>query len=492
MKNSFQHFVCRFLLSSAFLFFLMTAWGCDTAKTPETQLNPDDPITIVLWNYYNGQTKIAFDKLVTDFNDTVGMEKGIIVDTVSHGSIQELADAVYDSAMEKLGADSLPHIFAGYPDNVFRISELGVVADLDKYFTEKELASYRQAFLLDCYFGKSNGLKVIPVVRSTETLYLNKTDWDLFSKATGTEIAMLSTWEGVEKVAERYYQWTDAQTDIKGDGKAFLGIDSLANYMLAAAMQMGHELYDIEGPKASVRFDKDFAKEMWNHLYRPYLNGYYANYGKFRSDDEKTGDILAYIGSTAGAQYFPLEIAVGHAKTYQIDSVVLPYPVFEDCTPYAIVQGAGFAVTKSDAVHEYVCVLFLKWLTAPEQNVSFALDSGYLPVKNDALQLDLNEVAHQYNNDSEIPTVDYALQTAQEMVKKYNLYANQPFQGSYDLRLLFNNSLLEQVNHDLMQINQEVQDGTPRAEILASYFSDEHFELWYNKLLKEAEKLIAE
>ena len=43
-----------------------------------------------------------------------------------------------------------------------------------------------------------------------------------------------------------------------------------------------------------------------------------------------------------------------------------------------------------------------------------------------------------------------------------------------------------------MQINQEVQDGTPRAEILASYFSDEHFELWYNKLLKEAEKLIAE
>ena len=43
---------------------------------------------------------------------------------------------------------------------------------------------------------------------------------------------------------------------------------------------------------------------MWDELYVPYVKGYYANLGKFRSDDEKTGDILAYVGSSAGAVYF--------------------------------------------------------------------------------------------------------------------------------------------------------------------------------------------
>ena len=52
------------------------------------------------------------------------------------------------------------------------------------------------------------GLKILPVVRSTENLFLNKTDWDRFAGDTGVRLDRLSTWEGVAETAKAYYEWS--------------------------------------------------------------------------------------------------------------------------------------------------------------------------------------------------------------------------------------------------------------------------------------------
>ena len=44
-------------------------------------------------------------------------------------------------------------------------------------------------------------------------LYLNDTDWQAFSQATGTTYDDLATVEGLTAAAEKYYNWTDAQTE---------------------------------------------------------------------------------------------------------------------------------------------------------------------------------------------------------------------------------------------------------------------------------------
>ncbi len=48
-------------------------------------------------------------------------------------------------------------------------------------------------------------------------------------------------------------------------------------------------------------------EKLWDNFYVPYINGYFASYGKFRSDDAKTGDILALVGSSSGAHTFQIE-----------------------------------------------------------------------------------------------------------------------------------------------------------------------------------------
>ena len=65
--------------------FAGTLTGCavEGAKTTE-------PITLTVWTYYSGEQLDAFNELVDSFNDTVGKEKGIIVESSSQGSVNEL------------------------------------------------------------------------------------------------------------------------------------------------------------------------------------------------------------------------------------------------------------------------------------------------------------------------------------------------------------------------------------------------------------------
>ncbi len=43
-------------------------------------------------------------------------------------------------------------------------------------------------------------------------------------------------------------------------------------------------------------------------------------------------------------------------------------------------RGAGLCVTKSTTEREKAAMIFIKWLTAPENNVRFVTQAGYMPV----------------------------------------------------------------------------------------------------------------
>ena len=51
----------------------------------------------------------------------------------------------------------------------------------------------------------------------------NDTDWQAFSQATGTTYDDLASVEGLTAAAEKYYNWTDAQTEAPDDGRALFG-----------------------------------------------------------------------------------------------------------------------------------------------------------------------------------------------------------------------------------------------------------------------------
>lgn len=131
---------------------------------------------ITVWTYYNGDQLESFNKLVDQFNETTGREKGIRVESASQGSMSDLETNVMDAAQGKVGAAAMPNIFSAYADTAYALDQMGMLVDLSQYLTEDERAQYVQGYLDEGDFDGDGSMKIFPVAKSTELMFLNETD----------------------------------------------------------------------------------------------------------------------------------------------------------------------------------------------------------------------------------------------------------------------------------------------------------------------------
>lgn len=469
------------LIALLFLLALCLVSACGDSAGEET--SGDEIITLSVWHYYGGTTNQTFSYLVENFNQTVGAENGIVVEAFSYDSVSALAQAVEASAYSMAGAAPMPAIFAAYADSVVPLDAMGLIADLDDNFTQEELDAYYAPFIEEGRIGDDGSLKILPIAKSTEVLHLNKTVFDLFAQDTGYTYDDLATWEGLSKVAAAYYTWSNAQTDTPNDGKAFFGTDGMANFMIAATKQLGYDIFTT-GEDGAVyhQFTKDIAKKLWNAYYIPYIQGYYTANASYRSDDVSSGDIIAYVGSTASSYWFPNYCVFGE-EIIPIECITLPYPVFEGYDAVAVQQGAGMVVSSSTPEIEAAAAIFLKWFTDSENNCGFAVSTGYMPVKNDALDLDviLAEMSRDGSVDTSLPIVQ-STYTSYEQLDSYELYTSIPFLGSDDARDILEYSLPNLLALDFIHYSTRLAAGESSQSILTSYISDAHFTEWYEDI----------
>ncbi len=472
MKRQISVFLAITILLTSLLFA-----SCST-----TEPVSDEPIVITLWHYYNGSTKDNFDALVLDFNETKGNELGIIVDAYAYSSVPELAEAVLASGQGEVGAPELPDIFASYSDNAYQLDSLGVIANLTPYFTEEELSLYRSEFLEEGRFDSEGNLKIIPVAKSSEILYINHTDLLPFLQDTSADINMMSTWEGLSAIAEQYYNYTDDKTTAPNDGKALFGVDSTENYFIITSKQLGEDIYMTDSGELGFNVSEEYAKKIWDYLYTPYLKGHYAAYGRFRSDDIKSGDLISYVGSTASTFYFPKQVEKDKDSAYDIECITMPYPYFEGGEKIVVQQGAGMLVSKSDETREDAAVEFLKWFTLPENNMEFAVSTGYMPVQVEALNYEDISALITAGESPASAVVSAAETIYTELLTNYTLYTNKPFENSYSARLALGESMSGLISTNTELLNQRVLAGESREDVIAELISEDEFARWYDGL----------
>lgn len=448
-------------------------------------LNPDEPVTINVWHYYNGSEQEIFADLVNQFNGTRGKELGIFVEESSYGSVHELADQVMLSVEGKAGAEELPNIFAAYADTAYEADQRGFVADLSGYFTQEELDQYVDGYIEEGYFSGDGSLKIIPVAKSVELLMLNRTDWDKFAAETGASLEALETWEGLIRVAKQYYEWTDAKTDRENDGSAFFGREAMANYMLIGYRQMAEELFEVKNGTVTLNFQRDIVKRLWDCYYIPYIMGYFETKGRYCSEDIKTGDILCCVASSSSVTFFPREVILSDDKSYPIELTVLPCPKFEGEKDYAVQQGAGMVVTKGEEREELASAEFLKWLTQEEQNVKFTISIGYMPVTKTENNTELLEA--QENLDERMKdTLEIGLET----VQSNQMYTTKAFRNGSEARSLLNQELSDRAKQDRTTIIQRINSGTTLESATIGFCQDAYFDSWYQSTKKKLEALL--
>lgn len=462
-----------YCLTAAML--LMTA-GCGD-RGP---LDPKNPVSLTVWHYYNGSQQVAFDALVEEFNETVGREKGIYVQGYSQGSVSDLEEAVRDAIEGRVGADPMPDIFSSYADTAYEVEQAGALANLSDYLSEEELALYVDSYITEGCIADDGTLRIFPTAKSTEVMMLNKTDWEPFAEACGASLEDLRTIEGVVRTAKAYYEWTDALTpEIPNDGRAFYGRDAVANYFIIGMQQLGVEIFQVENGEMTLHVPKEELYRLWQNYYIPMVMGWFGAYGSFRSDDVKTGDILAYTGSTSSAMYFPDQVELEDGS-HGIEYEVMTAPVFEGGRDYAVQQGAGMVVSRSDERHEYAAVEFLKWFTQSDNNLRFGCVSGYLPVQKEANSIDgLDRVIGEYELTVAPKTYD-CLTLVFDEISGMTLYTNRSFRNGSAARKVLEYHLADRAARDRQEVEAAMAQGESLEEASAPYITREAFEEWYD------------
>ena len=226
----------RILCGLAAITMCIMITGCSADKKNEM-------VNLTIWHVYGGQTDSPLNDMIDEFNQTIGKEEGISVQVTSVTNTNTIHEGVLASAKQEPGSSELPDMFVSYPKTVLAMPDPEVLVDYRDYFTEKEFELFMPEFLQE---GVIDGRQVIlPVAKSTEVMFINKTAFDRFADATGAKIEDLQTWEGLFELSEKYTAWTDSQTpDVEGDGKVFFVHDYHFNYFQVGVESLGESFFE--------------------------------------------------------------------------------------------------------------------------------------------------------------------------------------------------------------------------------------------------------
>lgn len=336
--------------------------------------NNREPITITLWHVYGGEVNSPMNTLVDEFNRTVGQEQGIRVrvDSVSNSGV--IHENVLAAAYKDPGAPALPDLFVSYPKTVLALPDENILADYHDYFTDEELDSYLPEFIEEGTVD--DRLVILPLAKSTEILFVNKTAFDRFAAETGAALDELSTWEGLYAMAERYAEWSG--------GKSFFVHDYHFNYFQVGVESLGENFFDKDG----IAFGPAFTRA-WKPYARAALTGGLWLGSGYATEPLRTGDVIASVASSASVLYYSDVVTDENNRTEKVEIISLPCPIFEGGEKLVMQRGTGICTVKSTPEREKACMIFLKWLTEPKRNVDFATSLGYMPVTKEGFDRDL-------------------------------------------------------------------------------------------------------
>lgn len=356
------------------LFLLLLIFSisiCCLSGCKKSELDKNKPVTLTMWHVYGEQADSPMNRLIDEFNETVGVEKGIIINVTAMSNASKIGEKLLDAHNKIPGSAEMPDLFFAHKSNVL---ELGTdcLLDWNEYFSEKELSAYIPEFLED---GTAAGkLSVFPVSKSTHLLFIAGGQFERFSADTGVTYEALSTWDGFFDAAAKYYDWSG--------GKPFCALDYPLRAIELAATESGagnifadNGFYDPSNvifKQTFIKFADSLAK---GHIM---LSNLYSN------TQVMTGEVVAGIGSSAAILYYNDTVTYEDGTSEPMNPEILPLPAENGKKPYITQAGVGLCAYKTTSQKAEASAIFAKWLTEPERNLEFVCQTGYMPVTNGA------------------------------------------------------------------------------------------------------------
>ena len=392
--------------------FVMPEGGFDTTK----------PVTIKFYHSMGAGLQKILDDALVEFNK---LYPNITVEHSSYGDYKGIRDQIKN----EITVGGQPNVAFCYPDHVAYYNVSGAVQSLDVligteyWYNAEEQADLGENYFADGRVYADGKLYSLPMQRSTEVLYYNKTFFDKHGLTPPT------TWDEMEAICKKIKTELDT-TSIP------LGYDSEANWFITMCEQAGSDYTSASGE--NFIFDNDTNKNFVKRFRTWYENkwvttqelngGAYTSAmftGKSSSGDAVSTRCYMCIGSTGGATYQQPTVTNG---VPEFEVGIVPVPQLNPESPKVISQGPSLCIFKNADPQEVLASwLLVKYLTTDVVfQGSYSMNNGYTPVTQAVMR---NEVYQNFLNSGNTTSITaYAVRVA--LSQSEHFYESPAFNGS--------------------------------------------------------------
>ena len=363
------------------LIAVMIASAVSMVACGDKDNNDDGKITIKFYHTMGQNLRDVLEAHIIEFNK---LYPDIVIEHEQVGNY----DDVRNQISTEINVGAQPNIAYCYPDHVALYNVAGAVQTLDEYINSTEtvtradgsteivgLTAEQKADFIQGYYneGKQFGdnlMYTMPLSKSTEVLYYNKTFF------TANNLTPPTTWDEMEALCAKIKELDPECIP--------LGYDSEANWFITMCEQYGSP-YTSAQEGNHFLFNNDTNKAFVTKFAEWYNKGYVTTqtiYGGYTSGlfnaAEGTKSYMS-IGSSAGATKQRPAMVNG---AYPFDVGITTIPQVNASSPKVISQGPSLCIFgKEDSEEVKASWLFVKYLTTNVAfQAEFSMVSGYVPV----------------------------------------------------------------------------------------------------------------
>ena len=350
---------------------LLAVWCCILLALGLVPCAGAETVHIVLWHSMSEQAGVLLEGYVKQFNETIGRDKGIEVESVFQGS--------YAQAVTRMNGDLSNRQYAALPD-VMQLDATGKVsfaAAEIAYTVDDALRDHPEADLQGLLAPalanwQLSGVQLgLPFATSTTVTYYNKTALDAMHAAPPATLGDIGALAALAEAGTKVYT-------------AIPNTPTLANWLGQLGSDLVNNHNGTEGTATELAcLDNGALAEFlaaWKDLY---ATGALVNENT-NSDEFVAGRCLIMTSSSSSVS--SLLTRIGGA----FELGVSPYPrVNDSAASGATVSGSCLAMFDHGDERKAAAWEFVQFLTSAQIQADFARGTGYLPSNTEAEQSDV-------------------------------------------------------------------------------------------------------
>ena len=433
--------------------------GCKKSKAadfvmPEGGFDTETPVTITFYHQMGAALQGILNDAIVEFNK---IYPNITVEHFTYGDY----NGVRDQIKNEIAVGGQPNLAYCYPDHVAFYNISGVVQTLDTLIeseyglTAEQIADFVPGYYQEGTAFGDGKMYTLPVSKSTEVLYYNKT---FFEKH---QLKVPTTWDEMEEVCKKIREIDPTCIP--------LGYDSEANWFITMCEQYGSPytsatgdnfLFDNEQNQEFVKRFRTWYENKW--ITTEALNGgaYTSTLftGETSSGEAVSTRCYMCIGSTGGATYQQPSQANGQ---FEFEVGITSIPQVNPANPKVISQGPSLCIFKKENPQEVLASwLFAKYLTTNvEYQARVSMNNGYAPVIQSVKE---NPVYAEFLSEASTANIQaYAVKVALEQADAY--YVSPAFFGSSVARDQVGLLMQKCLAGETSDVDQLVKDAFKKA-----------------------------